>query len=119
MWDIAFFVNGTIGGSGYDFNISFFDKYEETIVDDPCTSSFGHHLVCVNQLREKKIWENNYVSKIYNGIIVTDIWILSSATACLNIFKSPWNDYVIRAGTHNLTKSGDSSVIKKSLIAFL
>ena len=26
MWDIAAFKNGTISGSGYDFNISFTDK---------------------------------------------------------------------------------------------
>ena len=26
MWDIAAFDNGTIGGSGYDYNISFTDE---------------------------------------------------------------------------------------------
>ena len=26
MWDIAAFANGTIGGSGYEFNISFTDE---------------------------------------------------------------------------------------------
>ena len=51
-------------------------------------------------------------SHLYNGIIVTDRWILTSATACLNIYNSPWNDYVIIAGSHNLTESNDDLAIK-------
>ena len=105
----------TMGGSGYNFNISFFDEPEANLFDDPCTSSYGHHLICMNELLENTLWEMDFEPKIFNGIIVTDKWILTSATACLNINNSPWNDYVIRAGTHNLTDSGDDSVIKDSI----
>ena len=66
----------------------------------------------MNELLENTIWEMDFGPQIFNGIIVTDKWILTSATACLNINNSPWNDYVIRAGTHNLTDSGDDSLIK-------
>ena len=101
-----------MGGSGYDFNISFFNESEAIVYDDPCISDYGHHLICVNELLESTIYEMDYESQIFNGIIVTDKWILTSATACLNIYNSPWNDYVISAGTHNLTNSDDGSIIK-------
>ena len=102
------FANGTIGGSGYNFNITFFNDTEINMVDDPCTSPYGHHLICMND------WENinNSRSRIDNGIIVTDKWILTSATACLNIYNNPWNEYFIRAGTHNLTAFENGSIIK-------
>ena len=106
MWDIAMFENGTIGGSGYNFDISFFNESETAVVDNPCTSQYGHHLVCINDLFGPDDFG------IDNGIIVTDKWILTSATACLNIYENPWNDYFIQAGNHNLTNIKNGSMIK-------
>ena len=106
MWDIAMFANGTIGGSGYNFNITFFNESEINVVDDPCTSPFGHHLICMTE------WENDSTIRIDNGIIVTDKWILTSATACLNIYNNVWNDYFVRAGALNLTEFENGSIIK-------
>ena len=106
MWDIAMFANGTIGGSGYNFNITFFNDTEINMVEDPCTSPYGHHLICMTD------WENDSTTRIDNGIIVTDKWILTSATVCLNIYNNPWNDYFVRAGAHNLTEFENGSVIK-------
>ena len=104
MWDIAMFANGTIGGSGYNFDITFFNESE--MVDDPCTSPYGLHLICMTD------FENDSKTRIDNGIIVTDKWILTSTTACLNIYTNPWNNYFVHAGTHNLTKFENGSVIK-------
>ena len=98
------FANGTIGGSGYNFDISFFNATEISMVDDPCSSPYGHHVICLNM--------NAITSRIDNGIIVTDKWILTSATACLDINDSPWNDYFIHAGAHNLTDSDAGIAIK-------
>ena len=108
MWDIAMFANGTIGGSGYNFDITFFNESEISMVNDPCSSPYGHHLICMTD------WENinDSRSRIDNGIIVTDKWILTSATVCLNIYNNPWNDYFIRAGTHNLTEFENGSIIQ-------
>ena len=108
MWDIAMFANGTIGGSGYNFDITFFNESEISMVNDPCSSPYGHHLICMTD------WENinDSRSRIDNGIIVTDKWILTSATVCLNIYNNPWNDYFVRAGTHNLTDFENGSIIK-------
>ena len=106
MWDIAMFANGTIGGSGYNFNITFFNESEINMIDDPCTSPYGHHLICMTE------FENDSKKRIDNGIIVTDKWILTSATTCLNFYDNPWNNYFIHAGTHNLTHSDNGSIIK-------
>ena len=106
MWDIAMFANGTIGGSGYNFNISFLNESEINFIDHPCESPYGHHLLCADPKRE------DLSATIDNGIIVTDKWILTSATACLNIYNNPWNEYFIRAGDHNLTESKNVSAIK-------
>jgi len=106
MWHIAMFANGTIGGSGYNFNITFFNESEINMVDDPCTSPYGHHLICMTES------ENDSTTRIDNGIIVTDKWILTSATVCLNIYNNPWNDYFVRAGAHNLTEFENGSIIK-------
>ena len=102
------FANGTIGGSGYNFDITFFNESETSMVDNPCSSPYGHHLICATE------WENtnDAGSRIDNGIIVTDKWILTSATACLNIYKNPWNDYFVHAGTHNLTGVENGLIIK-------
>ena len=102
------FANGTIGGSGYNFDITFFNESETSMVDDPCSSPYGHHLICATE------WENtnDSGSRIDNGIIVTDEWILTSATVCLNIYKNPWNDYFVNAGTHNLTGVENGLIIK-------
>ena len=88
MWGIAMFANGTIGGSGYNFDITFFNESEISMVNDPCSSPYGHHLICMTD------WENinNSRSRIDNGIIVTDKWILTSATVCLNIYNQSYTD---------------------------
>ena len=106
MWDIAMFSNGTIGGPGYNFDISFFNESEINSIEDPCESSYGHLLICVN------VDYDDLSARIDNGIIVTDKWILTSATTCLNIYNNPWNDYFIQAGHTNLTESEKGSVIK-------
>ena len=105
MWDIAMFSDGTIGGSGYNFDISFFNESEINMNDDPC-GPYGLHLICVDR------GVDDSSARIDNGIIVTDKWILTSATTCLNIYNNPWNDYFIQAGQTNLTGSETGSVIK-------
>ena len=101
------FANGTMGGSGYNFDISFFNESEiDQTTDDPCESSYGHLLICVD------IDFDESSARIDNGIIVTDKWILTSATTCFNIYNNPWNDYFIQAGKTNLTESETGSAIK-------
>ena len=95
------FANGTIGGSGYNFDISFFNESQiNQMTGNPCESSYGHLLICVD------FDNDNSSARIDNGIIVTDKWILTSATTCLNIYNNPWNDYFIQAGKTNLTVCG-------------
>ena len=105
MWDIAMFANGTIGGSGYDFDISFFNESEINMNDNSC-GPYGLHLICVD------IEVDDSSARIDNGIIVTDKWILTSATTCLNIYNNPWNDYFIQAGKNNLTEKVTGLTIK-------
>ena len=105
MWDIAMFANGTMGGSGYNFDISFFNESEIYINDDPC-GPYGLHLICGD------LDFDHSSARIDNGIIVTDKWILTSATTCLNIYNNPWNDYFIHSGQTNLTESETGLAIK-------
>ena len=101
------FANGTIAGAGYDFDINFFNESEiDPMTDNPCDSPFGHILICVNRVSDDSS------ARIDNGIIVTDKWILTSATTCLNIYNNPWNDYFIQAGKTNLTEFTGGSAIK-------
>ena len=107
MWDIAMFANGSIGGSGYNFDISSFNESEiNQMTGDPCELSYGHLLICVD------LNFDDASARIDNGIIVTDKWILTSATTCLNFHQNPWNDYFIQAGQTNLTESEKGSAIK-------
>ena len=81
-----------MGGSGYNFNISFFDEPEANLFDDPCTSSYGHHLICVNEFLENTIWEmdrlNSGIKNRHNFFLISIFLVQKVESDSVNLSDS-------------------------------